>query len=428
MRKARILTAAAGLATALVLAACGSGTTSGGGGGAGGGGATGAGGGGGGGSSSGDTIQIGTLHPLTGTYAGDGQQLENGVKLAIKAVNAAGGIKSLGGEKLALAQGDTKGDPATGQSEAQRLIESGAVALVGTYQSAVAQNVAAVAERNKTPFLMDVASDTAILQQGYKYSFRIQPKADLFAVQAAKYFKELNAKANPKITKIAYLHESSSFGTGLYQVFKKEAEAAGFQVTPEISYDPASVSDMTTQITQVKASGAQALAVSGYYNDGVLIAKAIAAVQPKLEAVMGVADGAFDQAQFVADVGKASENYFDVNYALAKTAAAKQLASEYQSTFGQPMRTEAALAYDAVRVIAAGLEKAKSTDRTKLRDAISQVSVEPTTAGTAIKFDAAGENTGALPVLEQVQNGKVVTVLPAEHASAKPIFPAVPGK
>ena len=420
-RKPLLMTATAGCA-ALLLAACGSGSasSSGGNGGNGGGGGTPA--------ASGGSIKIGTLHPLTGPYAGDAQQLENGVKLGIKAVNDAGGIKSLNGEKLVLDPGDTKASPETGQSEAQRLYQDGAVALIGTYQSAVAQNVAAVAERNKIPFLMDVASDSQILEHGYKYSFRIQPKATLFADQAAKYLQQLNQQNNTGIKKIAYLNESSDFGTGLYKEFKKKAEAEGFTVAPEISYDAASVNDLTTQITQIKASGAQALVVSGYYNDGVLAAKAISTVQPNLKAVIGIADGAFDQAQFVSDVGKKAENIFDVNYTLAKSSAAQQLAQTYQSTYGAPMRTEAALAYDAVRVIAAGLEKAGSTDRTKLRDGISQVQVTPTTAGGTIAFNDAGENTGALPSLEQVQNGKVVTVLPAEAASAKPVFPAPPGK
>jgi branched-chain amino acid transport system substrate-binding protein len=375
------------------------------------------------------SIKIGTLHPLTGAYAGDGRQLENGVALAIKAVNDAGGIKSMGGAKLVLDPGDTKGAPETGQSEAQRLIQNGDVALVGTYQSAVAQNVAAVAERNKVPFLMDVATDDQILQHGYQYSFRLEPKGSLFAVQAAKYLQSLNAAANPKITKVAYLHESSAFGTNGYTAFKTQAESEGFTVEPEISYDAASVSDLTSQITQVKASGAQVVAVTGYYNDGVLAAKAIAAVQPPLQAVLGVADGAFDQAQFVKDAGAEAGNYFDVNYALdSKSAAATKLVSDYQAAYGQPIRTEAGLAYDSVMVIAAALEAAKSDDPAKVRSAIAGTKVEPVTAGTTITFDTAGENTGALAVLEQVQGGAVRTVLPDDRATAKPKFPAAPGQ
>src|SRR5215208_6762140 len=89
---------------------------------------------GGGSGGSGDTITIGSLHPLSGAAAADGQQMDNGAKLAVDAINKDGGIKALDGAKLELASADTKGAPEVGQSEAQRLIEEGAVALVGTYQ------------------------------------------------------------------------------------------------------------------------------------------------------------------------------------------------------------------------------------------------------------------------------------------------------
>lgn len=382
-----------------------------------------------GGDASGGTIKIGTLHPLTGPYAGDGQQMENGAKLAVKAINDAGGIKALDGAKLEIAQGDTQGKPDIGQSEAQRLTQGGAVALLGTYQSAVAQNVAAVAERGKVPFVMDIASEDKILRQGYKYSFRVQPSGARFATEAADYLKTLAADAQPPITKVAYLHEQTSFGTNAYQSFKAQAEKNGFTVDPVISYDAASVSDLTTQITQVKASGAQVLAVTGYYRDGVLAAKAIASVRPQLQAVLGVANGAFDQAQFITDVGDAAEGYFDVNYAMNATSEeAAALAKDYQQAYGEPMRTGAGLAYDAVRVIAAGLEEAGSSDPTALREAIAQVSVTPVVTGGPIEFDEQGENTGAVPVLEQVQSGKVTIVLPEKEAQAKPVFPVALGQ
>jgi branched-chain amino acid transport system substrate-binding protein len=378
----------------------------------------------GGGDATGGTIKIGTLHPLTGPYAGDGQQMENGAKLAVEAINSAGGIKALDGAKLELAQGDTQGKPDIGQSEAQRLTQAGAVALIGTYQSAVAQNVAAVAERGKVPFIMDIASEDKILRQGYKYSFRVQPTGSTFATQAADYLKELAADAQPPITKIAYLHEQTAFGTNAYQAFKEQAEKNGFTVEPEISYDAASVSDLTTQLQQVKASGAQVLAVTGYYRDGVLTAKAIDSVKPRLQAVLGVADGAFDQAQFVTDVAAAAEGYFDVNYAMnLNSDEAVELVKTYEEKYKEPMRTGAGLAYDAVRVIAAGLEKAGSSDPAKLRDGIAGVSVTPVVTGGPIKFDDRGENTGAVPVLVQVQSGKPTVVLPEKQAQAKPTFP-----
>src|SRR5664279_3623437 len=85
--------------------------------------------------SDGGEITIGSVHPLTGGLAGVGGLMNNGAQLAVADINAAGGIKSLDGAKLKLADGDSQGKAEVGQSEAQRLISAGAVALIGTYQS-----------------------------------------------------------------------------------------------------------------------------------------------------------------------------------------------------------------------------------------------------------------------------------------------------
>src|SRR5690606_27142996 len=128
---------------------------------------------------SGEVIKIASLHPLSGAAAADGQQMDNGAKLAAEAINAAGGIKSLGGAKIEIVSADSQGKPEVGQSEAQRVIQDGAVGIVGAYQSAVSANIATVAERNKVPFVIDVSSAGSILSQGYKYTFRVQPSASV---------------------------------------------------------------------------------------------------------------------------------------------------------------------------------------------------------------------------------------------------------
>jgi branched-chain amino acid transport system substrate-binding protein len=376
-------------------------------------------------------IKIGTLHPLSGASAGDGAQLENGAKLAVEDINAAGGVKALKGAKLQLTSGDTQGKPDVGQSEAQRLIQSGAVALVGTYMSAVSANVAAVAERNKVPFVMDVTGDDGILKHGYKYAFRLQPPNSQMGTVGAQNLYDIAKSAGHPVKKVAYLHDQTAFGTSVLAGFKAQAAKLGFQVGPDISYDPASVSDLTTQITQVKASGADVLAVTGYYRDSVLAAKAVASVKPKLNAVFGVADGAFDQPQFPGDAGAAGAGYFDSNYRLdLKNPKAGALATLYQQRFHTQMRSEAALAYDAVRVIAAGLEKSGSRDRAKLRDAISGLSLDPTVIGNGpIKFNQTGQNVNALPVAVQVRGNTTKVVYPARYAEDKatPAYPATGG-
>ena len=384
----------------------------------------------GGGGGSGDTITIGSLHPLSGSSAADGQQMDNGAKLAVDAINEAGGIKSLDGAKLKLESADTKGAPETGQSEAQRLIEDGAVALLGTYQSAVSQNVAAVAERNQVPFVIDVSSADAILQQGYKYTFRLQPSAKVLAEQGAEYLSDVSKAAGSPAKKVAILHEQGPFGTAIKDTFTAKAQSLGMEIGPVISYDPVSVSDFTTQITAVREAGADVLMVAGYYRDGVLVANAVNTVKPGLDAVWGVANGAFDTPQFPGEAGAAGEGFFDANYRLDITNPdTKKLVDEYKKAYNDDMRTAAVLSYDAVRVIAAALEKAGDASPKKVRDAIAETKLDSLIAQDGpITFSDTGENENAAPILMQVQGGTVKQVFPEKYAEADPVYPASQGQ
>jgi branched-chain amino acid transport system substrate-binding protein len=371
-------------------------------------------------------IVIGALHPTTGANAADGQQMDNGAQLAVDAINAAGGIKSLGGAKLELAKGDTQGKADVGQSEATRLIQGGAVALIGTFQSATSANVAAVAERNKVPFVMSVSALDDILQKGYHYSFRLQPNASAMGKQGASALIDMSKQAGHPVKKVAFLYENGNFGQAALKAFRAEAQAAGVTVGPAISYDAFSVSDMTTQITQVASSGADTLAVAGYYRDSLLISQAIAAVKPKLNAVFGVADGGYDQPQFVTDAPGGGANYFNANFHWDVTNPdAVALAKTYQAKFGQTVRTSAVFSYDAVMVIAQALEKSGSVDKSKLRDAIAATSYKPLVVSNGpITFDGKGENTNAAIVVMQVQSGAVKQVYPSKLAESPFVYPA----
>ncbi|HLU55666.1 MAG TPA: ABC transporter substrate-binding protein [Pseudonocardia sp.] len=374
------------------------------------------------------TIKIGSLHPLSGAAAADGQQMDNGARLAVEAINEAGGIKSLGGAKLELLSADTQGKPEVGQSEAQRLVQEGAVGLVGTYQSAVTANVSAVAERNRVPLVIDVSTADSILQQGYQYTFRVQPSSTVLGAKGAQYLNEVATAGGAPVRSVAILHEQGPFGSAIRDSFTAEAERLGIAVGPVIAYDAASVPDLTTQMTQVKAAGVDVLVVTGYYRDGVLAAQAVQTVQPGVAAVYGVANGAFDLPQFPAEVGQAGEGFFDANYHADMTKPETQeLARRFQERFGDPIRTGAVLAYDAVRVIAHGLETAGSADPEKVRDAIAGAELDTLLAsGGPIAFDERGENKNAIPILMQVQGGAVRQVHPGEFAEAEPIYPAQP--
>ena len=96
-------------------------------------------------------IKIGILQPLTGALAFDGQQGLMGSEAAIKVINDAGGIKSLGGAKLEMVQGDARSTPEGGTAEVERLNNEGVVAIVGGFASPICLAATQAAARYELP-------------------------------------------------------------------------------------------------------------------------------------------------------------------------------------------------------------------------------------------------------------------------------------
>lgn len=376
-----------------------------------------------------ETIKIGSLHPLTGPLAVDGKRMDQAVKMAVKDINGSGGIESMDGAKLEVVSGDTKAEPETASSEAQRMTGDGAVALVGPYTSATAATVARASERAQVPFVIDVATADSLLDQGYKYTFRIQPGSTSMGESGARYLKEISEANGSPVKTVAYIHENSEFGTGVFEAFKKEAKKEGIEVSKEISYDAFNVSDLTSELTQAKSAKPDVIAATGYYSDGLLLAKAAADVKPDVQAVYGVANGAFDLDTFPEDAGENGDQYLSSNYHFDATSdRVKELRGEFEKETGQSMRTAAVFSYQAVEVIADSLERAGSSDPKELRDAMAETSLDTELFPFEgpIEFDETGQNVNAQPIVMQVRDKKVVQVYPEEFAQQEPMYPAVP--
>ena len=377
-----------------------------------------------------DEIVIGSIHPLTGPLAGAGQPMDQAAQMAVKDINEAGGIEALGGAELVLSSGDSKGEAETGQSEAQRLIDEGAVALVGTYQSDVTLNVASVAERSRVPFVIDVAVDDQILEQGYQNTFRIQPDATSMGQDGADRLVEIAEQSGEKVDSVAYIHEDSSFGTSVFEAFEKQAESQGISVAKEVTYTATNFSDATTQVREAAAADPDVIVGTGYYPDQLLVAKAVKALSPDIQALYGVANGAFDDENFSNDAGAAGADVLSANYHYnAASDRTQEIRERFEQEYGSPMQTSAVLSYQAVEVIAQALEEGGSVDPSELRNAISETSLEdPLLAFDGpIEFDETGQNTNATVVVMQVKGDTVEQVAPAEFETTEASYPAFGG-
>ncbi len=375
-------------------------------------------------------IFIGGIHPLTGGLAADGIQMDNAIQMAIDELNEAGGV--LGGMMFAYLGADSTGTAEVGQTEAERLIQEGAVALICCFQSAVTSNVAAIAERDGVPLVIDVAVADAILDQGYEYTFRLQPNATSMGVNGAQFLRQLAEATGEEISTVVYLFEGTTgFGDSVRAAFVAEAPNQGFEVLEEIGYAPFEVTDLTTEMTRINALAPDALVVTGYYNDGLLAARNAEDVALDVKLVYGIAQGTYDQPQFVADAGDLAECFFDTNYHWdSSDPSAQEVRDKFQNLHGEEMRTSAVLAYQAMYIIADAIERAGSADPAAIRDALAETNYADHILPYIgpIAFDETGETTVASPVVMQVQDGAVVQVWPTDLAERNPIIPCVSWK
>lgn len=371
-----------------------------------------------------DAILIGGIHPLTGGLAADGIQMDNAIQMAIAEINEAGGV--LDGVELAYLSADSTGSAEVGQTEAERLIEEGAAALICCFQSSVTANVAATADREGVPLVIDVAVADAILDQGYTNVFRLQPNATSMGVGGAHFLTDildLDAIGDGDgELDVVYLFEGTTgFGDSVHDAFLAEAEELGINVLDSISYEPFAVTDLTTEMQRINATNPDILIVTGYYNDGLLAARNAEEVGLDVDAVVGIAQGTYDQPQFVEDAGDLSECFFDSNFHWdAANPAALEVRARYEEQFGEPMRVGAVFAYQAVYIIADAIERAGSADPADISAALRETNYEDHLLpyDGPIVFDETGENINANPVLMQVLDGEVRQVWPPSRAES----------
>jgi branched-chain amino acid transport system substrate-binding protein len=377
------------------------------------------------GGATGAAIKIGALYPTTGDLAKLGEECVNGLQLAVDEINAAGGIKSMGGAKIELVKADSQGKPDVGIAEVQRLAtKDNVVAIVGTYQSSVAIPATQEAEKQQVPIVISMAVSDAITEKGQKYTFRICPKADWYAKDQVSFLKDLKTLIGLDVKKVALLHEDTDFGTSTATGEKKYLKEAGMEVTVEVPY-PASSADLTTQVAKVKASNPDVVLTVTYLNDSILIMQAKEKLGMK-QLFFDAAGGTVDP-EFVKRLGNTAENVLtEVEYT-KYAKGAEGLNKKYLDKYGVDITGNGAYSYQAGYTLADALERAGAADRNKLRDALAATNMPagPTMIlpTAKLEFGPDGQNLSAPLFVVQIQKGNLIPVWPAEFAAAKVILP-----
>jgi branched-chain amino acid transport system substrate-binding protein len=342
-------------------------------------------------------IKLGVFGPMTGDAAAYGQSERQAVELALKQWNAKGGVL---GQQVNAIYGDDAGKPEQAVSVAQRLVSrDGVVILIGSISSPASLAVSQVAAETKTPHIVVGGTAQKITTQGNQWVFRsavpdVKLAGDLVDFIHARY---------PDRTKVGFIYVNDDFGKGGLDAFQKRAKELGIEIVDEEKYTRGDI-DFTSQLSRIKQSGANLMVDWSRYTESALIQKQFK--QMGMDIPRFGCDG---QAlpKFRELGGDATNGFYYATHFSVATAsgieAAKPFIAEYKAAYGKEPDYVDSEAYDAANAALYAIKAAGTTDRAKIRDALSHVKFSGTRGEFA--FDAKGDPTFVTHVV-RIENGQ----------------------
>lgn len=386
-----------------------------------------------------ETVRIGAVYPLTGAVATTGADCRSGVELAVDIINGeydldfpfarAAGIPGLGGAKIEVVFGDTRGDPTQGMAETERLItEQNVVAVIGGYQSGVVKTASMAAERLQVPYVLSDATSPALTERGFEWFFRVIPHDGIQAKNALELVKDIEAKENTTLPNVAVLWENTEWGANVAKEIKDWADEYGFKVVADVPYTYRAT-DVTSEVLKLKAAKPDVIIHAAYVSDAILFTQTFKAMDVSPKVMIGMA-GYLDP-NFLNTVGKDGENFFvravyGLDLASSKPMVAK-INELYKAKYGHDMSPNAARSFTAPFVVADAINRAKSTKPDDIRKALLETNMPAESLISpyeGVRFHPkTHDNILGRSLYLQIQNGDFRVVWPFDLAAVPYVYP-----
>jgi branched-chain amino acid transport system substrate-binding protein len=311
-------------------------------------------------------LKIGYLASLTGFCSTFSQEYVKGAELAVRRINAQGGVL---GHKLELIVRDDKATPNVGVSQARDLVLSSHVKyLAGTCSSAVGKSVEQLVANPSHVLYVAGVADPTIFEGGPDiYIFNTIPTATIEARNAAAYIR-----AHPQWKRIAVIAEDYSYGYQVTAAFKKAMAGSGQSIVSQ-DYVPSGGTDYTPYIDKLIAERPDAVYSTVITEDTVTLVK------------QGLPLGLFEKTNFFGIMDYGTIDYMSKPPVGVEGYTNYPSASIYHTPFSHELQSlgttvanggAAGDAFNQIQIIAQGIDKAGSTDPTKVRDALGEATVQ----------------------------------------------------
>lgn len=339
-----------------------------------------------------EEIRIGFTPPVTGTHAASGSLQVKSIKLALKEINAAGGVN---GKKIDLRIVDNQSTNPGALASLQKAVDQEKVlALIGfLYSTQVFATSDAIKNYGVPTFIG--ATNANLTKQGNPWLFRVRPDDSIAAGAMVKYIKE-----DTKFTKIGLLHDADAFGTGGADLVEKGAKESGLTVVKR-EKSQTGAKDFTAELLAMKNAGAQILIFYGHQEATAVIQRQMRQLGSPFK-FLGSPSAASKDALNLAK--EASEGIWAVaDFVPGVSEDNKRFGEAYRKEYNEDYDNISLWTYDGLKILVNAIKKA-GEDRDKIRQAILATQGYKGAQGT-FSFTPNGDGLSEVSIV-QIEKGQ----------------------
>jgi len=341
-----------------------------------------------------DSVKIGVAGPMTGDQSKMGTDFKNGVSLAVEEWNAKGGVL---GKKIELIIGDDQHDPKQAVSVANKIVNDGAVGIIGHFNSSCSIPASDIYNRGSLPMISPGSTNPQLTEKGYKGVFRVCGRDDQQGKVGAAF-----VNSQLKLTKVAVIHDKTTYGQGLADEFRK---ALGDKV--DIVFYGGIIQgdkDFKGVLTTIREKKPELIFFGGIYPEMGLLVRQSRELGIRTPFMSG--DGSIDP-KFIEIAGAqaAEGTYLTFSPDPKNIPSARDVISRYNMKFGE-IGPYSIYAYDAANIMLSAIKEANTTEGTKVIEKLH--ALEFAGAVGKIKFDDKGDVTAPPYVVWTTKDGKFV--------------------
>ena len=388
----------------------------------------------------GRAVEIGAVYPLSGPQGAVGEEIKQGIDLAVAIINnehadlnlplaETRGLTGLGGTAIEVVYADHQSTDEGVREATEELIRRKRVAaLLGAYESDKTRIASDIAENAGRPFLTATSTSQALTERDLQWFFRTTPTDTTFVTNAFQFISDLSIVQNARLQRVAVIGEGTDFGRGFIELVREWAPQFGRELVAEV-VAPVAAGSVSAEVSRVRMAEPDVVLFAVYTEDAIRFVREFKR-QDYAPPLIWANDAGFISQEFQQTLGAdaaylTSREVWSVDITRTHPLAA-QVNALYRERYGEDLNGNSARGFIGMMTLAEAINRAGSTEPAAVRDALRLTAIpaeQLIAPWDGIRFDETGQNTLGNGIVVQMLDDRYTLVWPYEIAVEAVVFP-----